>query len=342
MSINVLVFDYRDTEHDFFKSKDFENFNIKFIKESLNENSVKALSQEDRDNAMVISIFIDSEVTEEVLNRFKNLRIVATRSTGYDHINTTACLKRNISLVNVVDYGSTSVAQYTFGLIIALVRNIVISSDCMKGLYNTPDYSFVGRDLSKLTIGVVGTGAIGGAVCKLAHAFGMKILAYDVNQKIELTEKYKIEYVALEELLKRSDIVTLHAPFTGKNKNMISYNQFDLMKPSAFLINTSRGELVNLKALKDALDNKRLKGVALDVLQCETYNKKCTRFIKQGQTPPECIEAIQITDEIIHYPNVIITPHIAYETQDAINYILQCSFDGISDTVKGGTKYRVI
>jgi len=342
MSINMLVFDYRDTEQDFFRDKDLSNFNIKFIKDSLNENSVKTLSQEDKDNAMVISTFVDSEITEDVINQFKNLRIISTRSTGYDHINAEACIKRNISLINVVDYGSTSVAQYTLGLIIALVRSIVVSSDCMKGLFNNKDFSFVGRDLSKLTIGVIGTGAIGGAVCKLAHAFGMKILAYDVNEKIELTEKYDIKYVALDSLLKQSDIVSLHAPYTGHNRNLISYTQFNIMKHDAYLINTSRGELVDLKALKDALDNKLIKGAALDVLKCESYNKRCDALVSDEHIPLECVEDVHIVNEIIRYPNVIITPHIAYETQDAINYILQCTFDGVSDTVKGGTKYKVV
>ena len=342
MSINMLVFDYRDTEHEFFQNENLSNFNIKFIKDSLNENSVKTLSQEDKDNAMVISIFIESEITEDVINQFKNLRIISTRSTGYDHINATACMKRNISLINVVDYGSTSVAQYTFGLIIALIRNIVVSSDCMKGFYKRENLRFIGRDLSALTIGIIGTGAIGGAVCKIAHSFGMKILAYDKNEKAQLVEKYGVQYVSFDYLLKNSDVITLHVPFTGDNKNMISYSQLNMMKKDAYLINTSRGELVDLKALKESLNNNLIKGAALDVLKCENYNKRCDDLVQNKETPLECVEDIKTVNEIICYPNVIITPHIAYETQDAVDYILHCTFDGIRDTIKGGTKYRVI
>ena len=213
MSINLLVFDYRDTEKAFFANNSFPNFHIKFFSESLNEQTVKNLSQEDLDSAMVISVFIDSELTGEVIDSFRNLRIISTRSTGIDHINTYAAKKRNINVINVMNYGSTSVAQYTFGLILALVRNIVYAANCTKQ-YNEKSISFMGRDISQLKIGVIGTGAIGGAVCKLAKAFGMKIYAYDLNEKQELKDTCDVEYVALDNLLQNSDIITLHLPYT--------------------------------------------------------------------------------------------------------------------------------
>ena len=342
MSINMLVFDYRDTEQAFFGNNHFQNFNIRFFKESLNEESIKSLTQEDLDGVMIISVFIDSELTEDVINSFKNLRIISTRSTGIDHINTKAAERRNIKIINVMNYGSTSVAQYTFGLILALVRNIVYAADCTKQ-YRAGAISFIGRDISVLTLGVVGTGAIGGAVCRLAAAFGMKIYAYDLNEKQELKEGCNVEYVSLEYLLQNSDIVTLHLPYTGINKNMISYPQFAMMKENAYLINTSRGEMVDIKALKTALDDKQIKGAALDVLSCENYNVKCEELVKEPDSISlECQEEVKITREIIKYPNVIITPHIAYETQESVDYILQKTFDGIIDTIKGGTEYCVL
>ena len=342
MSINMLVFDYRDTEQAFFGNNHFQNFNIRFFKESLNEESIKSLTQEDLDGVMIISVFIDSELTEDVINSFKNLRIISTRSTGIDHINTKAAERRNIKIINVMNYGSTSVAQYTFGLILALVRNIVYAADCTKQ-YRAGSISFIGRDISVLTLGVVGTGAIGGAVCRLAAAFGMKIYAYDLNEKQELKEGCNVENVSLEYLLQNSDIVTLHLPYTGINKNMISYPQFAMMKENAYLINTSRGEMVDIKALKTALDDKQIKGAALDVLSCENYNVKCEELVKEPDSISlECQEEVKITREIIKYPNVIITPHIAYETQESVDYILQKTFDGIIDTIKGGTEYCVL
>ncbi len=342
MSINMLVFEYRETEHAFFENNSLKNFNIKFFTSPLNEETLKEIPQELVDNAMIISVFIESEVTEDVINKFKNLRIISTRSTGVDHINCRAAKNRNICIINVENYGSTSVAQFTFGLILALVRKIVISTNCMKELQKS-SMSFVGRDLSKLSIGVIGTGAIGGAVCRLAHFFGMKILAYDLNEKQELKDKFSVQYTSLENLLQKSDVVTLHTPYTGKNKNMISYPQFEMMKKTSYFINTSRGEIVDTRALKKALDENQISGVALDVVNCESYSLKCEELIsKIGGVPMECHEEVKIINEIVKYPNVIITPHIAYETQDSIDYILQKSFEGIVDTIKGGSNYFAV
>jgi D-isomer specific 2-hydroxyacid dehydrogenase NAD-binding len=340
MSIKMLVFDFRDSEQDFFRSRDLENFDITFYSESLNEETVKQLPQEDLDNATVISVFINSELTDEVINSFKNLRIISTRSTGVDHINKLSVQSKNIAVVNVEGYGSRSVAQYTIGLMIALVRHIIPAArNVMDKKFNCED--FVGRDLSKLTLGVVGTGAIGVGVCKLAQAFNMRILAYDINEKQELINTTNVKYVDFNTLLRESDIVSLHLPFTGDNLNMFSSEQFSIMKNTSYLINTSRGELVNTKELYNAISKGAIKGAALDVVTCEDASFKCTQFAKKMNVSFDCIEEAKIVEELVKLPQVIITPHIAYETQDAIDYILQISFIAILDCIKGGSTYRV-
>lgn len=138
-------------------------------------------------------MFINSTVSRAVVDAFKNLRIIATRSTGYDHIDLKASQKKNITVLNVMNYGETSVAQYTFGLIIALVRNIIPASKMIRCAETNVD-DFAGRDLSKLTLGVVGTGAIGAAVCQYAHALDMHVLAYDINPKKNLKKTWLTIY----------------------------------------------------------------------------------------------------------------------------------------------------
>lgn len=340
MSIKMLVFDFRDSEEEFFKGHDLENFDITFYGESLNEETVKQLPQEALDNATVISVFINSEMTEEVINSFKNLRIISTRSTGVDHINRVAVQKKNIAVVNVEGYGSRSVAQYTMGLAIALVRHIIPAAKHVADKKSGCD-DFVGRDLSKLTIGVVGTGAIGVAVCKLAQAFGMRILAYDIIEKQELINTTNVKYVDLTTLLRQSDIVTLHLPYTGDNLNMFTYEQFSVMKNTSYFINTSRGELVNTKELYNAVSKGAIQGAALDVVACETACFKCNRLAKKVNSSFECLEEAKYVEELVKLPQVIITPHIAYETQDAIDHILDVTFTAILDCIKGGNSYRV-
>lgn len=340
MAIKLLVFDFRESEKDFFRSHELENFDITFFTESLNEETVKNLSSELLDNTSVISVFIDSEVTENVINSFKNLRIISTRSTGVEHINKRSADAKNIAVVNVEGYGARPVAQYTIGLILALVRKIIPASEYLKTKHRVCQ-NFVGRDISKFTIGIIGTGSIGIAVAKLASAFGMKILAYDISEKIEFAKKYNVEYTDFNTLLREADIVTIHIPYTGENKYMFAFEQFSIMKNTAYLINTSRGEIVNIKDLYSAVTKGAIKGAALDVVTCEYFNFKCSNLTQTLYNNFECVEESKILTELIKNQNVIVTPHIAYETQDAIDYILEVTFIAISDIIKGGNSYRV-
>lgn len=341
MALKMLVFDYRPTEHKFFEENRFNNYDIKFYDFSLNEDTINQVPAEDKDNAIIISVFINSVLTKNVINSFKNLRAIATRSTGYDNINKRACIQRNIALLNVQNYGETAVAEFTIGLMIGLVRKIPQAFMSVKN----GDFlgkSFVGRDLEKLTLGVVGTGAIGAAVCKLAHAFGMKILAYDLVEKIELAEKYNVNYTTFEFMIRNSDIITLHLPYTGDNYHMFSKHEFDMMKENSYFINVSRGELVENIYLKENLDNGRISAAALDVIACETVCDNCARLSNELEVSSlMCLRDSNLVKELIAMPNVIITPHMAYESQDAIDFILRTSFEGISDFINGGNKNRV-
>ncbi len=337
MAIKMLIFDFRDSEKKFFEENKFENFDITFFKESLNEDTVNNLTSEQLEQTAVISVFIDSEVTQAVIDKFKNLRTVSTRSTGIDHINHRACVDKNIDVINVGSYGSRSVAQYTVGLMIALIRKIVPASRYVLNKDRACD-TFLGRDISKLTIGVVGTGSIGAAVCNLAKAMGMRVLAYDLVHRQELLEV--IEYVDFNTLLKESDVVSLHVPYTGENYHMISAEQFKMMKSEAYLINTSRGEILDTAALYDAIMSGEIAGAGLDVVACETYSFKCNQFASRLGEDMTCMKEAETVVNLAKLQNVIITPHIAYETQDAINYLLEMTFKGVLDCIQGGSKFK--
>ena len=292
---------------------------------------------EQLEQTAVISVFIDSEVTQAVIDKFKNLRTVSTRSTGIDHINHKACVDKNIDVINVGTYGARSVAQYTMGLMIALIRKIIPASRYVLNKDSACD-SFLGRDISKLTIGVIGTGSIGAAVCKLAHALDMKVLAYDLVHRQELLEV--VEYVDFDKLIRESDVVTLHVPYTGENQNMISAEQFKMMKKDAYIINTSRGEILDTIALYDAITSGEIAGAGLDVVSCETYSFKCNQFAKRLGEDMTCMREAETVEKLAQMPNVIVTPHIAYETQDAVDYLLEMTFKGIQDCIQGGSEFK--
>ena len=149
--MKMLMFDFRESERDFFNKNDFQDIDITFIKEPLNETT--ELPDEIYEETDVISVFITSIVNEETISKFKNLRVITTRSTGYNHIDVHYCTQNNIAVFNVEEYGQTSVAQYTFALILALVRNLLPAfNDVQKGMINHSNYE--GRNLNKLTLGI--------------------------------------------------------------------------------------------------------------------------------------------------------------------------------------------
>ena len=342
MAIDMLMFDFREPERLYFQEHDFDCFNIKFFEESLSMELLDKIPAGILDNVSVISVFINSPVTEEVIKRFKNLRIIATRSTGVDHIDLDFCRKRHIAVTNVENYGATAVAQYTFALMLSLVRKVIPANLYMRE-NNRNINMFLGRDLNGITLGVVGTGAIGGSVCKIAHCLGMKILAFDVHPKEELIVKYGVRYADFEELLKEADVITLHLPYTKENHNMLARSQFEKMYRKPYIINTSRGELINLQDLKEALLNGLIAGVGLDVLSCESMSFRREEYCQLlGMSHAECFDELKIVNEIIKWDNVIITPHIAYETQEAVDYILQTSMVSVTDFFKGANTCRVV
>ena len=341
MAIKILIFDYRETEHKFFETHTFNNYDIKFFDFSLNEETIAEVPDEDKETAMIISTFVNSTLTKDIINNFKNLRAIATRSTGFDNINKRTCLQRNIAVLNVQNYGETSVAEFTMGLIIAMVRKIYEASlNVQNGHFHQK--SFVGRDLEKLSLGVVGTGAIGASVCKLANAFGMKILAYDLTERYELVRKYNVNYTTFDFMIRNSDIITLHLPYTGNNYHMFSKREFDMMKQNSYFINVSRGELVENIYLKENIQNGKLSGAALDVVACNIC-ANCNKLSEKLETTSlECLSESEIVKELIKMPNVIATPHIAYESQDAIDYILYITFENIKNFINGGNENRVL
>jgi len=342
MKKKMLVFDFKSSEESFFEINKFDDFEILFFEQTLNQSTLEQFPSDEIESAEIISVFITSSVDKEVLDRFKNLKIISARSTGYNHIDLEESKKRGIAVVNVSSYGERTVAQYTFGLLITLVRKIIPAFLDMKKLENNSQ-NYVGRDLNSMTIGIIGTGAIGSMLCKAANDVDMKILAFDLFPKDEIKSKYNVEYVDLETLLKNSDVVTLHLPATATDYHMISEKELAMMKDTAYLINTSRGELVDTAALYQALVDKKIQGAALDVGECENFSFDMSHFIEKiPETTSNCLAKALVTQKLIELPNVIVTPHIAYNTEEAVKTILETTFKNIEDFYQGIKTNRIV
>lgn len=331
--MKIAFFEVEDWEkiHLERKLKEYNiNEEITFTKEELDENNIDRYK-----NYEVISIFIYSKITKNIIDKMPDLKLIITRSSGYDHIDIDYAKEKGITVVNIPGYGNNTVAEYTFGLIISLARKL---KPTILRVENG-DFSrqgLMGIDLMGKTIGIIGTGRIGSYVARIAHGFGMKILAYDRSKKQELIEKYNVEYVGLEELLMRSDIVTVHMPYTKSTHYLINKFNIKLMKLDAMLINTSRGAVVELEAVIEALKEGRLAGgVALDTLEADETGVE-EEFLKKEDIPTLKLKKAMESFYVLHEENVILTPHCAYYTKDAQERILDLTVENIDKFLKEG------
>lgn len=341
MAITILIFDYKKAEQNFFKKSRLDDYDIHFFEESLNETTVNNLPDNLLEETTVVSVYVTSNVNNEVLSKFHNLMILSTRSSGYEHIDIQECCNKKIKVLNVENYDSKAIVQYTFGLMITLIRKILIAERDVRE-FNFEYNSYIGRELDKLTLGVIGTGNVGSEMCRIAHAFGMKILALDIRKNQDIIDKYNVEYTDKITLLQNSDVITLHVPLNEQTREMISKREFAIIKPSAILLNTSRGELINTADLYDAIVTENLAGAGLDAMDCEeiafnTHNM--TSKIKESNL--ECISKVFLTRRLAQLENVIVTPRVAYSTQDSIDRILETMFKSIEDCIQGGHTNQV-
>ena len=300
-----------------------------FVDEAINKASLK----KDAD-VEIISIF-RTKVTSKTLSYFPNLKFIATRSTGYDHIDLKAVKKLGITVSNVPSYGDETVAEYTFGLILVLVRRI---ADAYGRLREQGKFSIEGLrgfELNGKTLGVIGTGRIGKNVVRIAKGFEMKVVAYDLYPDKAYAKKLGFEYVSFQKLLSLSDIVTLHIPLTDKTKHLINEKALQLMKPTAYLINTSRGGCVKTNALVKALQNKDIAGAALDVLEEEGALQNELGFLSEGNAKEKTYSTLLANHVFIDLPNVIVTPHNAFNTEEALQRILDGTIENITAFIHG-------
>jgi D-lactate dehydrogenase len=274
-----------------------------------------------------IGVFIQSHVTPEILDQLPNLRMIAAMSTGFDNVDVDACKKRNIAVCNVPSYGDTTVAEYAFGLMLALTRKL-------RPTFRRVEHGEFGReglrgeDLQGKTLGLIGTGRIGAHLARLAWAAGMKVVAYDLHPNPDLTEQYGVQYLSLEELLEQSDVISLHVPYTKSTHHLINAERLQLLKHTALLINTSRGQVVDTKAVADALREGRLGGVALDTFEGEQVWIE-EEFLKRDDIAALVLREAMESFSILYSDRAILTPHNAYNTAEALERILTTSTDNI-------------
>lgn len=284
--------------------------------------------------ATVLCTFIESPIGAAEMSRFPSLKLIATRSTGFDHIDLAAAEERGILVANVPSYGENTVAEFTFALILSLSRRIPEArTSVLSGAFSPTGLR--GFDLAGKTLGVIGCGHIGAHVIRMANGFGMKVLGFETHQDAERARTLGFTYASLPELLAASDIVTIHVPYNAHTHHLISKENIGLLKKGAYLINTARGAVVETEALTAALESGALAGAGLDVLEEEGDLDDEMKLLSMPHPNAESLKITLENHYLISHPRVLVTPHLAFNTTEAIERILDTTIQNISSFSSG-------
>ena len=323
--MKAVFFDIKPFEKEYLeKHCDFELEKI-FFPHSINSDTKldeKTLGCE------ILSVFITSDLSKKVLEKFKNLKFIILRSVGFSHVDISYAKEKGINIFNAPHYGDSSIAEYVFALLLNVSRKIITASDDVKN-QTIDDNKYQGIELYNKTIGVIGTGAIGKNVIRIAKAFNMNVICFD---------KFKSEgynYVSFDDLLKNSDIISINCPLNAETLHLLNENAFNKMKKGVIIINTARGEIIDTYCLYKALCEKIVSFAAMDVMECEDVlyenkeNKIDINLIKE-----KCFKNHYVAYKLLNMKNVLITPHIAYNTKEAATNILKITVENLKSSIK--------
>ncbi|MFT4312542.1 MAG: NAD(P)-dependent oxidoreductase [Candidatus Woesearchaeota archaeon] len=319
----IAFFDVHDWEKPYLK-KQLAKHQCLFFNESLTSKHISKIKDVD-----ALSLFVHSHVENSLLEKLPNVKIIALRATGFDNVDLQYCAKRGIAVCNVPFYGANTVAEYTFALLLAISRKMT------QTIINSAkqDYTQVtGFDLQGKTIGIIGGGHIGQHAIRIAKGFGMNVLVYDVIQNEFNATTLGYTYVSLPQLLKQSDVISLHAPYNKYTHHIINKKNISSVKKGAVLLNTSRGGLVDSDALLSALNKGRISFAGLDVLEDENS-------LLKGENVSASVKARN--KKLATHKRVLFTPHNAFNTQEALVRILDVSVENLQKGLAGKIQNKV-
>lgn len=313
-SIKIAMFDTKPYDREAFESAPIpENIRIKFFETKLTPDTVGLAQGYDG-----VIVFVNDVITDTVIDTLyrAGVRLIALRCAGFNNVDVKAA-QNKIHIVRVPAYSPHAVAEHAMALLLTSIRRI------HKAYIRTKDFNFslnnlTGFNLHGRTAGVIGTGKIGREFTKLCRGFGMKVLAYDLYPNPEV----EAEYVPLEELMRQSDIISLHCPLTAENKYMINANSILTMKKGVVIINTSRGALIDADALLEGIKSRHIGAACLDV-----YEEESDLFFEDNSGH---ILEDDVLARLLSMPNVLITSHQAFLTEEALNNIATTTLENIT------------
>lgn len=264
-------------------------------------------------DADIVIVRALTKIDKEVLDSAKNLKLICSMTAGLDHIDMVYAASKGIEVFNSIGYATTATAEYTFSIIMNLLRKIPWGFESLKNGRWEDRSKFLGTELEGKTVGVIGFGRIGSRVGKYAKAFGANVIYYDPYVNKYAVKEIGAQEVSFNDLLKTSDIVTIHSFLSKETESMISKKEIEMMKENSFIVNIARGKIINESDLLEALKSKRIMGAALDVFECEP---------------------LDVGSPLVKYAtentNLVLTPHLAGSTSESIRSAAQIVKDHIS------------
>lgn len=317
--MKLLVYSAKSFEIPNLNNANNERHKITYTKDALDsETAIQALGFK------AISIFSGDDAKTVVLEKLWDLgvRYIVIRATGFNNIKIKSAYSLGFKVANAPDYSSHAIAEHALGLLLALNRKLILANQQVHQSNFLLD-DLVGVNLHGKTVGIIGTGNIGSVMVKIMNGFGCKILAYDLEPDIDLIELCNVKYTNLEEVCRQADFITLHIPLSYENHQLINKQRLGWMKKNVILINTSRGAIVEHKALIQALEENQIEGYGADV-----YEKEKGIFFKDNSK--KGIQDEQLS-KLLSFSNVLLTPHQAFVTKEALENIAEITIQNLNE-----------
>lgn len=324
----ITFFELEQWEKDYLQQR-LKNFKLNFI-----DTALTPITLQHAQKANAVGIFIHSHLDKLLLSKLSSVKLITTLSTGYDHIDINAARRKKITVCNVPAYGDNTVAEHTFALLLALTRNIIPAVEqTRRGNFSLEGLR--GIDLKNKTIGIIGTGRIGKNVARIAKGFQMNVIAYDTFPDKQTGREIGFVYKPLNTVLRQSDIISLHVPLTKQTTHLINKKNILKLKKGSILLNTARGAVVDTEALLLGLQKKILRGIGLDVLEEECFVKEEKELLTKKFQKACDYKTILEQHLLLQHDNVLITPHNAFNSEEAVKRILDTTIENINAFFKG-------
>jgi len=320
--MNVLYIHKESWEQNYV-TKRLPNHNVTFA------SSISEVPADILNKTEVLSVFVSDQVKKTEIDSMPELKLIVTRSTGYDHVDVAYARSKGIEIAYVPSYGEHTVAEYAFALLLALSRKVHLAYDQVTETGSFSQEHLRGFDLVGKTIGVIGTGRIGIHAVEIAKGFSMNVIAYDPYPKADEAKRLGFSYATLDQLLEQSDIITIHTPYNKDTHHLINKENVGSIKRGAYIINTARGGIIETSVLVEGLKSGQIGGAGLDVFEEEGVMFNEAKILDDETIGADTMRTALSNHYLIDHPRVLVTPHNAFNTQEAIERIINTTTDNV-------------